>query len=165
MSFPWTKARATRKCIGGRPVDDLLTHCSTIILKDAPYSANLHSVFFRPEHDLRSYLLHGKVPSVVCLDAVLGKVHLSYWRFVVVRHGGNVCKDVYRIPVFQMSCCRHFSISPSKFFMVSPVGIQFTYNGLSETFFFFPVALKCWCGTIATMFSKASGRDRQDVAP
>ena len=30
-------------------------------------------------------------------------------------------------------------------------------------FFLFPVALKCWCGTIATMFSQAPRRDSQDL--
>ena len=49
------------------------------------------------------------------------------------------------------------------FFKVSPVGIQFTCNRPSETLFFFPGALKCLCGTIATMFSQASGRDSQDL--
>ena len=30
-------------------------------------------------------------------------------------------------------------------------------------FFLFPGALKCWCGTIATMFSQAPKRDSQDL--
>ena len=38
-----------------------------------------------------------KNASVMCLDAVLGKVPLPYWRFIVVRHGGNVHRDVYCI--------------------------------------------------------------------
>ena len=53
--------------------------------------------------------------------------------------------------------------STNTFFNVSPVGIQFTYNRPSETLFLFPGALKCWCGTIATMFSQAPRRDSQDL--
>ena len=51
-------------------------------------------MFLRPRHDLRSYLLPEKTASVMCLDAVLGKVHLPCWRFIVVRHGGNVHRYV-----------------------------------------------------------------------
>ena len=53
-----------------------------------------------------------------------------------------------------------FHSSTNTFFKVSLVGIQFTYNRPSETFFFFPGALKCWCGT---MFSQAPTRDSQDL--
>ena len=52
--------------------------------------------------------------------------------------------------------------STNTFFNVSPVGIQFTYNRASETFFLFPGFHKCRCGTIATMFSQAPRRDSQD---
>ena len=47
--------------------------------------------------------------------------------------------------------------STNTFYKVSPVGIQFTYNGPSETFFLFPGA------PIATMFSQAPTRDSQDI--
>ena len=53
--------------------------------------------------------------------------------------------------------------STNTFFKVSLIGIQFTYNRPSETFFLFPEVLKCWCGTIATMFSQAPARDSQDL--
>ena len=35
--------------------------------------------------------------SVKCLDSVLGKILLPCWRFIVVRHGGNVHSDVCSI--------------------------------------------------------------------
>ena len=57
----------------------------------------------------------------------------------------------------------HIHSSTNTFFKVSLVGIQFTYNRPSETFFLFRGALKCWCGTIATMFSQAPRRDSQDL--
>ena len=60
-------------------------------------SQGRHPVFLRPGHDLKSYLVPEKAASVMCLDAVLGKVHLPCWRFIVVRHGGNVRRDVYSI--------------------------------------------------------------------
>ena len=46
----------------------------------------------------------------------------------------------------------HIHSSTNTFFKVSPFGIQFTHNRPSETLFLFPGSLKCWCGTIATMF-------------
>ena len=78
---------------------------------------------------------------------------------MVIRTGGVYCllhlrrvaADIY--PLFH----KHV------FFNVSLVGIQFTYNRPSETFFLFPGALKCWCGTIATMFWQAPGRDSPDL--
>ena len=54
-----------------------------------------HSLFLRPGHDLRSSFLHEKAVSERRFFAVLGKVHLSYWSFIVVRHGGHVHRDVF----------------------------------------------------------------------
>ena len=71
-------------------------------------------MFLRPGHDLRSYLKPENAASVKCLDAVSGKANLPSWCFIVVRHDGNVHRDVYSI-LFA-------------FFKVSSVGIQFTYN-------------------------------------
>ena len=48
--------------------------------------------------------------------------------------------------------------SKHAFFKVSPLEV-----GLSQTLFLFSGVQKCWCGTIATMFSQAPGRDSQDL--
>ena len=61
------------------------------------FGNNGHHLSQWPGHDLRSYLLPEKAASVKCLDAVLGKVHLPCWRFIVVRHDGNVHRDVYSV--------------------------------------------------------------------
>ena len=58
-------------------------------------SQGRHSMFLRPGHDPMSYLLPEKAASVRCLDAVLGQCHLPCWRLIVMRHGGNVHRDVY----------------------------------------------------------------------
>ena len=52
--------------------------------------------------------------------------------------------------------------STNTIFKVSLVGIQFAHYRPSETLFLFPWGLKCWCGTIATMFLQAPGRDSHD---
>ena len=80
--------------------------------------------------------MYEKAASVKRLDAVLGKVNLPNWCFIVVRHGGHAHRGV-----FLLSCApqnnrrRPLPTLPQKLFsMVSPVGIQFTYNGPSGTF-------------------------------
>ena len=115
---------------------------STIILKDAPCSLSQwhHSVFLRPVHDLKSYLVPEKDASVKCLDAVLGKVHLPCWSFIVVRNGPGVV-FILSFCVCGMVMCTGTSTafcssdespptynhsSKHAFFKVSPVGIQYT---------------------------------------
>ena len=56
-------------------------HCS----KNGHHLSQWHHSVFLPGHDLRSYLIPEKAASVKCFDA-----------FIVVRHGGNVHRDVYR---------------------------------------------------------------------
>ena len=96
---------------------------------------------------------------MMCLDVVLGQVicpagDSSSCAMVVMRTGAFIvfCPSDESPPTFIHSPTNTFS-------KVSLVGIQFTYYRLSETLFFFPGALKCWCGTIATMFSQDPRRD------
>ena len=49
-----------------------------------------HSMFLRPGHDLRSSFLYRKGSVGEALRCCLGEVHLPCWRFIVVRHGGQV---------------------------------------------------------------------------
>ena len=45
----------------------------------------------------------------------------------------------------------------------SLIGIYFTDNWPSVSLFLFLVTIKCWCGTIATMFSQVLERDSHDL--
>ena len=117
-------------------------------------------VFIKPE----------KATSVKRLDVVLGKVHLPSWCFIVWRHGCNAHRSVYCL-LFPRCVAADIYIyiyiyihsSMNTFFKASLVGIQFTNNRPSVSPFLFPVAVKCWCGTFATMFSQAPRRDSQDL--
>ena len=109
------------------------------------------------------FLTLEKAESVKHLDAVFGEANLPSWCVIVLRHCGHVTGAFV---VFCPQKCRRRQISSlpqTCFFNVSPEGIQFTYNRSSGTFILFPVALKCRCGTIATMFSQAPRRDNQDL--
>ena len=105
-------------------------------------SQERHSVFLWPGHDLKSYLIPEKAASVLCLDAVLGKVHLPCWRLIVAM----VVMCAGTSIVFCSSGespLTYIHSSTNTFFEASTVGIQFTCNRPSETFFLFPGALKC----------------------
>ena len=98
------------------------------------------------------------------LDAVLGEVNIAQLVF------SSSCAMVVMCTGALVVFCSSEESPPTSihsytntFFNVSLVGNQFTYNRPSETFFLFPGALKCWCGTIATMFSQAPRRDSQDL--
>ena len=87
-----------------------------------------------------------KAASVKRLDAVLGKVNLPSWCFIVVpwwsRAQGHLLSHI---------------------FQVWPVEIQFIFNRSSELFFFlFPWGSQMLGGTIATMLSQAPRRDSKD---
>ena len=112
----WTKARATRRYVGGGPGDVLPSHCphhfercamqSHVVALD--FSLLFDYLFLAPEgtvsvchrgitlcssslgHDLRSYHVPEKDASLKCLGDVLGKLHLPCWRFIVVRNGPSV---------------------------------------------------------------------------
>ena len=159
------QARATRKCVGGDPSDVLQTHCPSSFSKDAQYSlmswklgrtvsvcdSGITLYFLRPEHDFRSHFVPEEDASVMCLDAVLGKVHLSCWRFIVVRSGPGVVHNL-SFCVFGMVMCTGTSTafcssdeSPPTYshsskralLKVSPIGVQYTHSrALSDSSFF-----------------------------
>ena len=53
--------------------------------------------------------------------------------------------------------------SINAFFKVSSIGIYLNNNLILSVAFPFIDVLKCWCGTIATMFSQAAQRDSHDL--
>ena len=105
-----------------------------------------HSEFLRPGHHLKSYIKPEKAASVMCLDAVLGKVHLPCWRFIVVPHDRGRRKD----SVLQMSRHRHKSILPQTHFSRSRRLESSLHTSDPLRHFLIPGALKCWCATIVT---------------
>ena len=100
-----------------------------------------------------------KAASVKRLYAVLGKVNLPCWCFIVVRHGGNVHRSV---------CCllllRRVAAD------INPLFHKHVFQGLAD---WNPVYIQSetslpWnsqilYGTIATMFSQVPRRDSQDL--
>ena len=108
-----------------------------------------HSVFLWPVLGLKSYLVPEKDASVKCLDAVLGKVHVPCWSFIVVRNGPGVVVNLSFCVCGMVMCTGTSSAicssdeSPPTYnhsprhasFKVSPVGIQYTHSrSLRDTF-------------------------------
>ena len=106
-----------------------------------------HCVFLRPGHDLRSYLLPENATSVKHIDAVLGKVNLPSWCFIVLRHGGHAHRRVYCLLLLRRVA------AANTFFRVSLVGILPTCYRLSVTLYL-PWGSQVLLCTIVTMFSK-----------
>ena len=122
--------------------------------------------------------------------AVLDKVHLLCWRFIVVRHGGHVHQDVDSI-LFPASAAVHsFSnlvsrgyddkgldsvgslwrsvsdehpLFQKRVFKASSIGIYFTNILILSVAFPFSGVIKCRCCTIATKFSQAAQQYSHDL--
>ena len=57
----------------------------------------------------------------------------------------------------------NIQFSVNAFFKVSSIGIYLKSNLILSVAFPFSNVLKCWCGTIATLFSQAAQRDSHDL--
>ena len=53
--------------------------------------------FYQPGHDHRPLILLKNAASEKRFITVLGEVHLPCWRFIVVRHGVHVHRDVFSL--------------------------------------------------------------------
>ena len=54
-----------------------------------------HSLFLPPGHDFRPFFVPEMLRRRSASLPFLGEFHLPCWRFIVVRHGGNVHWDVF----------------------------------------------------------------------
>ena len=122
-----------------------------------------HSMFPWPDDDLKSSLyprrpLRWSVSMMIWVKLIYPTGASSSDALVVMR--------TWTFNIFfssEESSQTSTDFSTNTFFKVSLFGIQFIYNRLSETLFFFLGAVKCWCGTIVITFSQDPWRDSQDI--